>query len=183
MKKAIKSCLFLIIMLILLGCNKNLTAKDAVVEYLNGYINNDESIVNELNDYVDSEDFTDEQKELYKKILLKQYKTLTYNIVNETYDGDKATVVTRIRVIDLYTPQVEAVKYLNEASEKFYNSDNKYDKNLFLNYKLEKMNESTAMVEYNVNFKVMKNEQKKWEVVQLSNDDLEKIHGIYGFKE
>ena len=88
-------------MLILLGCNKNLTAKDAVVEYLNGYINNDESIVNELNDYVDSEDFTDEQKELYKRILLKQYKTLTYNIVNETYDGDKATVVTRIRVIDL----------------------------------------------------------------------------------
>ena len=45
------------------------------------------------------------------------------------------------------------------------------------------MNESTAMVEYNINFKVMKNEQKKWEVVQLSNDDLEKIHGIYGFKE
>ena len=183
MKKIVKGCLVLILMVFFLGCNNNLTAKDAVVEYLNGYINNDESIVNELNDYVNNEDFTDEQKELYRKILLKQYNTLTYNIVNETYDGDKATVVVRIKVIDLYTPQVEAVKYLNESSEKFYDSDNKYDKNLFLNYKLEKMNESTEMVEYNINFKVMKNDKKKWEVVQLSNDDLEKIHGIYGFTE
>lgn len=183
MKKIWRIILLIMIMFNFGGCNNNLTARDAVSDYLNSYINNDENIVKELNDYVENEEFNEEQKELYKNILLKQYKTLSYDIINEVYDGDKATVAVRIKVIDLYTPQVEAVKYLNENSKDFNNESGKYDKNLFLKYKLEKMNESSNIVEYNINFKVMKNDDKKWEVVQLSNDDLEKIHGIYGFVE
>lgn len=180
MKKGIKIFLFLGLIILLVGCNNNKTAGDVVGDYLQKYINSDQEILEQLNDSIDKEFYTDEQKKVYKDILIKQYRSLNYEIVNEEYNGDKAKVTARIKVIDLYTAQKKAVDYLGMHADEFLDEKGNYDKSKFISYKLDKMKQSTNFVEYNIIFNVLK-QNNQWEVLQLGNDDLEKIHGIYGF--
>lgn len=181
MKKII--ILFLsLFMIVGCGCQNNMTAKQAVESYLERYRTHDEAIINALDDYVASEDnLTDEQKETYKEVLKKQYKNLKYKVTNETYDGEEALVTVTITVFDLYRVQKEANEYLDDHQEEFQDKNGVYDKDAFLNYKLNRMKEYTEQVDYTIDFRVVKNEDMKWEVQDLSTSDLEKIHGIYQY--
>jgi hypothetical protein len=51
-----------------------------------------------------------------------------------------------------------------------------------MDYKLDKMTEEMDTVSYTIDIKVEK-EGDNWKVVQLSNENLEKIHGIYNYEE
>ena len=142
----------------------------------------DSKVVDQLNEFVDKEDLDDEQKKMYKEILKKEYSTLTYEIKDETYDGDRAYVKTKIKVMNLYKVQKDSLDYFEEHKEEFNDENGKYDKGKFLTYKLSRMKEATETITYEIEFKADKN-GNNWEVVQLSNEDLEKIHGIYEYEE
>ena len=136
------------------SCSKQMTAKDAVKDYL-------------------------EQNE---EVLKKQYKNLKYKITNETYDGDEALVSVTITVFDLYKAQTDANNYLNQHQDEFLDEDGVYDKSKFLDYKLEQMKNYKDTTDYTIEFHVVKNDDSKWEVQELSTDDLEKIHGIFQYE-
>ena len=152
--------------------------KGKVSEYGPNYITLDNSTVTQLNEFVDNDKLTDEQKLTYKEILRKQYSSLTYDIQNERYEGNMAYVKTKINVIDLYKAQQEALDYYNSHIEEFNNDAGLYDKNLYTDYKLKKMKDENDTINYEIEFKLIK-DGNDWEVTQLSSKDLEKIHGVY----
>ena len=155
-------------------------ASYAVEEYLNKYKNQDETILTELENLVKEEGLKEEHSEKYKEVMIKQYKDISYKIINETYNGDEATVTTKITVYDLYSVQKEAEEYKNNHRDEFLDKNGNYDKESFLKYKLEQMKKNTKTIEYTIDFKVMKRDGK-WVVEDVSTEDLEKIHGIYNY--
>lgn len=178
MKKVLTSfCLVLTIMLFV-GCSCSLLTKtptDKVKEFMNKYNNNDEDVITELDDYVDTLSFTDENKETYREILKTQYKDLKYEVIDETIDGDNATVDVKITVYDYFKVQNEALSYYDKNKNEFK------DEEEFIKYRLNQMQNSKETIEYTVTFNLYKDENE-WIVEQLSDTDLEKIHGIYNYE-
>ena len=176
-----KIMLFLLTLTIVVGCACSMRkASDAVKEYIGKYNNEDEEVLVELEKLLDENDFSLEEREKYKEVMLKQYKDLSYKIVSESYNGEEATVTTKITVYDLYQVQQEAEEYKKNHQDEFLDENNNYDKDKFLKYKLEQMRKNTKTIEYTIDFKVIK-QNGKWEVKNVSTEDLEKIHGIYHY--
>lgn len=175
--------LLIMICFILTGCGNNMTAKEAVRDYLEMYVTLDDNVLEQLNDFVNKEDLTKEQKEKYKDILRKEYTSLTYNIESERVEGDIAYITVKVNVIDLYKVQKDSLTYFDEHKEEFNDENGEYDKKKFLDYKLEQMEQATDTISHEVEFKVVNEGDNKWVVSQLSNEALEKIHGIYNYEE
>lgn len=182
MRKKLFLLIILLSVVILSGCGKNMTAKEAVADYLEMYITLDNKVVSQLDEYVNKEDLSDDQKNTYKSILKKQYTTMNYNVIGETYNGDTAYVRVKVNVMDLYKVQKESDLYLEEHKDEFNDDNGVYDAGKYIAYKLKQMKEATETTEYEIEFKVVKT-NNNWEVSQLSNDDLEKIHGIYNYEK
>ena len=181
MKKVYKVLLVVGICLVLAGCGcMKKTAKGAVQDYLNQYKNLSSNVISSMDDVVNDENLTDSQKEKQRDILKRQYQDLKYEIVNEKYDGDNATVDVKITVYDLYKVQKDANNYLTNSGDEF-KENGVYSNDLFMNYKLDKMKKVTDTVEYNITFNVTKDDKGNYKVNDLSNSDLEKIHGVYNY--
>ena len=163
--------------LMLTGCTMNNSPRAKVETILMKYQKNSDSVVSELNDYLDTLNIPDDSHEEYKKIYLKQYSDLKYNIKDEMIDGDTATVTVQIEVYDYYKIENVATKYINDNPDKFSTND-VYDSTKVLEYKLDKFNNAKDRVTYRINFNLTKIDNE-WTVDNLSNEDLEKIHGIY----
>lgn len=168
-----------IMLLILTACGGN-TPKGAVDNYLKKYRNLDSEVLVDLEEIVEKENLSKEQQDKYREVLKKQYKDLSFKIVEEEYNDNVSYVTVKVNVYDLYKAQSDASKYLANNGEEFYNENNEYDVNLFLDYKLDKMKNITDRVEYNVTFTVIK-ENDKYVVEQPSEETLQKIHGIYNY--
>lgn len=165
------------ILLIITGCTMNNTPRAKVETVLMKYQKNSDSIVSELDDYLNTLSIPSDSHDEYKKIYLKQYSDLKYDIKDEMIDGDTATVTAQIEVYDYYKIENDATKYINDNPDKFSNNDI-YDSAKVLEYKLDKFNNAKDRVTYTINFKLTKIDNE-WTVDNLSNEDLEKIHGIY----
>ena len=178
-----KKKIFLIVSLLLLvvgcGCMKK-TAKGAVQNYLNQYKNLSANVISDMDDVIDNENLTDTQKEKYRDVLKKQYQDLKYDIVSEKYDGDNATVDVKIKVYDLYKVQKDANDYLTTSGDEF-KENGVFSNDLFMDYKLDKMKKTMDTIEYNITFNVTKDDKGNYKVSDLSNTDLEKIHGVYNY--
>ena len=178
-----KKKIFLIVSLLLLvvgcGCMKK-TAKGAVQDYLNQYKNLSANVISDMDDVIDNENLTDTQKEKYRDVLKKQYQDLKYDIVSEKYDGDNATVDVKIKVYDLYKVQKDANDYLTTSGDEF-KENGVFSNDLFMDYKLDKMKKTMDTIEYNITFNVTKDDKDNYKVSDLSNTDLEKIHGVYNY--
>lgn len=158
------------------------TPTKAVEQYLDRYVDTDEVVMSELDEYVLERDtLNDEQKETYKEVLKKQYSDLKYEVTEEKYDGDKAIVTVKITVYDLYKVQKDADAYLSEHSDEFKNDKGTLDSDKFMKYKLDKMKDNLDTVEYTIDVDVIKI-NNEWEVTQLNNESLQKIHGIYNYE-
>lgn len=179
MKKGFKILIILVLMFSLIGCSK--TAKMTVESYLDRYNSLDAEVLNDMNEVVDMESFSDEDKETYSSLFKKQYSDMQYNILDEEYDGDEAIIKVKITVYDYYKVQKEASIYLANNADEFNDENGVYDVSKFIKYKLEKMKMTTDKVDYTIDFYLIKHDNN-WEVSSLSNSDLEKIHGIYNYE-
>lgn len=175
-----KLLLVLAIMFIVVGCNGN-TAKGAVDSYLKKYRNLDSEVLLDLERVVEKENLSNDGEDKYRDVLKKQYKDLSYEIIEEEYDDNISYITVKISVYDLYKAQSDASIYLSNNPEKFYNDNGEYDTNKYLEYKLDKMKDMTDRIEYTVTFTVTK-EEDKYIVEQPNEETLEKIHGIYNYE-
>ena len=103
---------------------------------------------------------------------------MEYEILDEKYDGDYAYVNVRVKVYDLYNVQVDA---LGNAKDFILDNGN-YNLYGFNLYKLDMMYLCDDKIEYDIVFKLI-SEDGKWHVLQLSNEYLEKLHGIYNYMD
>lgn len=183
MKKILKVMLVMVFAITLAGCScMQKTAKTRVEEFLDQYRNLSANVLGDLDEVVDSETtLSEEQKEKYRDVLKKQYSDLKYEIVDETYDGDTAVVEAKITVYDLYKAQKDASTYLENNRDEFNDENGSYDSAKFMDYRLEQMQDITDTVEYTISFNLTKDDSGNWQINELSQDDLEKIHGIYNY--
>lgn len=177
MKKKIIFISLVVLSFIITGCSFNNTPKSKVESLLMKYQKNNDSVMSELNDYMDTLNIDKDSYDEYKKVYTKQYTDLTYDIKDEMIDGDVATVTAQIEVYDYYKIDNDATKYVSDNADMF-SSNGTYDSAKVMEYKLDKLKNAKDRVTYTINFKLTKVENE-WKVDNLSNEDLEKIHGIY----
>ena len=124
--KKILLCFSCIIAIVLLsGCSMDNTPTKKVENFLDNYKNQDETVLTQLKEMVDSDTLMDEtQKTTYSDIMKKQYKDLTYDIKDEVIDGDNATVTAEIEVYDYYKINQDAQTYYNNNPNEFKDDNN-----------------------------------------------------------
>ncbi len=174
MKKVLS---FLLIILLLTGCGKS-TAKNAVESYLKKYKNLNSEVLVDLEKEIESKSLNEEQQDIYRDVLKKQYKDLSYEIIEEEYDDDVSYVTVKINVYDFYKAENDADLYLKNNPDEFNNENGDYDRDKFIKFKLERMKDTTEKQDYTIIFTVTK-ENDKYEVVQPTEEDLKKLHGVY----
>jgi len=169
----------LLVVLILTGCNKA-NAISAVDSYLMKYRNLNSEVLVDLENIIEKENLTKSQQDKYRNILKKQYKDLTYKIIEEEYDEEVSYVTVEIKVYDLYKPQSDASIYLENNKDEFNDFEKIYDPEKFIDYKLDKMMSTTEKIDYTIVFTVTK-EDDEYVVEQPTETDLMKIHGVYNY--
>ena len=176
-----KKIIVFVLILVLFSCNFSNTPRDRVEEYLSSYNSLSDAVVLDIDTKVAGEDLSKENKEIYKKVLLRQFENMKYEIKDESISGDKATVLVKITVFDLYRADKESNMYMNENQSEFYNVNNLFDDDLYNEYRLKKMLEASDKIEYEVKFYLNKKDDK-WTLIEPNRDVLEKMHGLYNYE-
>ena len=137
MKKLLITVLFI---LTFTACSMSNTPKSKVEIYMNQFNSITENVKKDLETTVASENLSESNKEIYKKVLERQYKNLKYSIKDEQINGDNATVTVNITVYDFYKSNANAEKYYNEHTDEFTTSNGTTtDIDSYTKYRLEEM--------------------------------------------
>ena len=122
------SCIMAIVLLS--GCTMDNTPTKKVENFLDNYKNQDETVLTQLKEMVDTDPLMDEtQKGTYTDIMKKQYEYLTYDIKDEVINGDTATVTAEIEVYDYYKINQDAQTYYNNNPNEFNNNNDNNNNN------------------------------------------------------
>ncbi len=175
-----KFFVLLILCFFLTGC-VNISAPDAVKEYLEKIRNHDQNIVASLEDKEEKEKLTEAQAKLYDLIMKRQYVNLEYKIVHETYNGNHATIEVEMEVYDYIHSQKEALEYVQKHQSEFLEKDGTIDQNKYKNLQLEYMDKEKNRILYTISFDCVLNEDS-WEIIEPKTVDMEKIQGIYDYE-
>jgi hypothetical protein len=180
MKKIIS--MILIFLLVVVGCGKLArTPTNEVEDFFARYQTLDEQITGQLDDIIARENALNQaQREEYTKIMQRQYQNLTYDVKEETIDGNNAIVTVEVEVYDLNKTIQEAQQYLEENPDEFLGEDNVYSETLFFDYRIREMGAETERVKYTLNLSLTK-QNGVWVMDELTETDREKIHGIYDY--
>lgn len=157
------------ILLIVSGCSLSNTPTSKVEELFSKYQMLDDDITSEIDDLLNTESLTNEQSNRYRKIIEAQYKNLSYEIKDETIDGDNAVVTAQIEVLD----------YRSAISELNTNNGANLDVLEYNNKKLDKLESVKEKVAYTLEINLFKDKDGNWKINDLSNDDIKKIQGMY----
>lgn len=175
-----KKLVYILFLFLLVGCNDlSNTPTKKTEEFLKKYQTLDDSVINDLENVVNESDLNDEQKTIYIDIMKKQYQSLSYEVKDETLDGDEAITAVEISVIDFKKVLDEANEYLKNNEEEFYDNG-EYSVVKFNDYKLNKLKEAKDKVRYTIEIKLTKINDK-WTVDNLSNETYDKINGVYNY--
>lgn len=178
------------------------TPKQKVSEFLDKYKNENSDIIEELVDTIKTDIKVADHQERYKTLMTKQYKNMKYEIKDEIIEDNNAVVEAEITVYDYGSAIKKANEYLNSHPDEFKKEDKTtakeedtvttneksdetdnitatdYDEDKFMEYKISEMEKVTDTVKYTIEFTLTK-VNGEWQLDQLSNSDIEKLHGIY----
>lgn len=152
----------------LVGCTMGNSPTSRVEDLFTKYQKLDEDISMGIDNVVNQQDLTKDHKERYRKLLERQYKNLSYEIKDELIDGDNATVLVEIEVVD----------YKKAISDLTFDSDN-YTKDSYDEEKLGRLEKTQDKVKYTLEVKVRKDNDGNWKVEALTPEQIKKIQGMY----
>lgn len=180
-----KKILIVVLMIVVLaGCENNLmnTPIKRVETLMNNYVTLDEEVLNDLDETLLSETImTNDQKQRYRDVLKRQYQNLSYEIKDETIDGNSAVVELEIEVYNYKKIMEEADTYLQANEDEFLMDDNlTTDTSKFNDYRLEKLENAKDKVTYTLNLTLRKIDDK-WVLDDLTDTEISKIHGLYNY--
>ncbi len=163
-----KKLLLLIIPFLLLACTITNTPTSKVEELFMKYQRIDSDIKLGIDNVLEEQNLTDAHKARYRKLLETQYRNLSYNVKDEIIDGDNATVIVEIEVID----------YKNSISDLTFDSTI-YTKESFDETKLDRLENAKDKVTYTIELPLTKDEDGNWHLSALTNEQIKKIQGMY----
>lgn len=166
-----KIAVVFVFLLLLVGCSLSNTPTSKVEDLLSKYQMLDSDIKNGIENVLDEEALTNEQKERFRKLMESQYKNLSYEIKNEKIDGDNAVITTEIEVIDYK-------KSINETNA-YYQTQENYTVEDYNNTKLDNLEKMKDKVTYTIEFNVTKDKDGNWKLVSLDNETIKKIQGMF----
>ena len=105
---------------------------------------------------------------------------VTFKIANGSMfnvDGNTAEVTAQIEVYDYYKTQTEVSTYITNHQDEF-NTNGIFDNNKVLEYKIKELTNTKDKVTYTIVFNLTK-VNDTWTIDNLSEEELEKIHGTY----
>lgn len=172
-----KKLLVILSIFLLVGCELNNTPTKKIEQFLSNYQILHKDVISDLEGVINKTNYTGEQKEKYKELMKKQYKSLIYEIKEETIDGNKAYVTVQIEVTNYGKRLTETENYLNNNREEF-TENGVYNESKFLSYQLDELEKETERVKYTLTFSLTKIDGK-WEIDDLTEAMEEKINGIY----
>ena len=182
MKRISKVLMLLFIIIIITGCGNMMDTPTKKVESLfNKYQSQDESVIEQLDKVVeDAGNLTKEQKEKYITLMKRQYKNMSYKIMNEVEDGNNATVTVELHVFDYGKAIADSENYLiNNRSEFVDDTENDIVNAVkYMDYKIDNMSNITDKVTYTINFTLTKVDNE-WRLTDLNDIDRLKLHGLY----
>lgn len=167
--------------LLLTGCTSlNNTPKQKVEELFNNYQTLHKDVISQLDTIVSKEStFNESQKEMYKDIIKDQYKNLTYEIKDSSINGDKAVVKSEITVKDFYKVLEQANLYYEQHKDQFMDNTGSTTSK-FIDYRLDELKKAKDKVKYTIEINLTLKD-KKWEIDNLTSENLDKISGIYKY--
>ena len=166
MKK--KMLLLIVIVIMLVGCNMANTPSSIVDDLFNKYQKLDSDIDYGIDTVLNEQNLTSEHKKRYRELLEKQYKNLSYEIKNETIDGNTAIVTVEIEVVD----------YKQAISDLTFDST-MYTKESFDEEKLNRLESANNKVAYTLDLSFTKDKDDNWKLDALTNEQIKKIQGMY----
>ena len=169
-----------LVTLILFGCSLTNTPSSKVSMYLDNFNKLTDDVILDVEAKVSNENLSNKNKDTYKKVLSRVYQDMKYEIKDESINGDKAIVVTKISVYDLYKVKKESDDYMNENTTEFFKTDNTFDTDLYDEYRLNKMLEAKDMVDYEITFNLNK-KNGEWILETPDRVMLEKLNGLYNY--
>ncbi len=158
--------LFGLLLIIITGCELNNNPTSKVEELLGKYQGLDKKIEYNYLDLIEDNSISDNFIKQYNDIIKKQYRNLSYEIKDEIIDGDSATVVVEIEVLDYKSV---LGKYDLSVSS---NTDTHQEI-------IDKLKKIKNKVTYTIEFEVQKVENDNWKIEELSLDEKQKLLGIY----
>ena len=123
MKKILILLSCIMVVILLSGCSMDNTPTKKVENFLDNYTSHSDKVLNQLKEMIDSDSLMDDnQRNTYSEIMKRQYKDMTYEIKDETINGDNATVTAEIEVYDYYKTNKDAEEYYNNNPNEFSNN-------------------------------------------------------------
>ena len=163
-----KIYLLLVLCFMLVGCSMGNTPTARVEALFNKYQTIDNDISSGIDSVLDEQNLTDAHRDRYRKLLESQYKNLSYEVKDELIDGNNATVVVAIDVID----------YKRAINDLVFDSSI-YTKESFDEEKLNRLEQAKDKVTYTLDLTLTKDEDGTWNLNALTNEQIKKIQGMY----
>ena len=155
---------FLVCIVILTGCSLNNSPTSKVEELLGKYQGLDQSITYNYLELSGDAFISDDITDKYVDIIKKQYRNMSYEVKDESIDGDMAVVSVQIEVTD----------YKKIISE--YDIDRNDDIHKEI---IDKLDKAKDRVNYTIDFNVVKDKNGNWYLDNLTEEVQQKLLGIY----
>jgi len=177
-----KKIFLILTILLLVGCTDlSNTPTKRVENFLKDYQTLDEEVLNDLDDVINNDITMDiNQVETYREIMKKHYQNLTYEIKDDTIDGDNATVTVEITVTDFRGVLNEAESYLNNNINEFNDESGNYSISKYNDYRLEKLKEAKDKVKYTIYLNLTR-VNDEWTLNDIDPITYDKINGMYRY--
>jgi len=171
---------FICLIFLVCGCADMMnTPSRRVEEFLGKYQTMDSDVLDDLSDVIDhTNEYSEEGKKEYKTLMQKQYQNLSYKIKDEKINGDDATVDVEIEVFDYHNALEKVKDYIKEHEDEFEKDEKDSSQKKKEEYRIKQLKAVTDKANYTITFHLEK-EDKVWKLQKLSDEDLQKIHGLY----
>ena len=164
-----KKILFLLLgLFIFTGCSMGNSPTAKTEDLFSKYQRLDQDIVSGIDNVLEEQDLTENNRKRYKELLENQYKNLSYEIKDELIDGNSATVLVEIEVID----------YKKSINDLTFDSTI-YTKESYDEEKLNRLEKAKDKVKYTLEIKLTKDNDDNWKVDPLTSEQTKKILGMF----
>ena len=129
-RKKMKKLLVILSIFLMVGCELNNTPTKKVEQFLSNYQVLHKDVISDLDGMINKTNYTSEQKERYKELMKKQYKSLIYEIKEDKLYYYRTNILEK--AYDINIPEVSVFRVENGNLVLIDNYLSDYEENIIL---------------------------------------------------